>query len=98
MLPNNYKDKKNCIIGMGHVGLTLTVAMADAGLQIHGVETNQYILDCLDKKRAHFSEVGLNERLERQIHHQHDMLMASELPSGVRYAALGAYNVTREMI
>jgi nucleotide sugar dehydrogenase len=30
--------------------------------------------------------------------HQHDTLMASELPSGVRYAALGAFNVTREMI
>ncbi|MDC7692781.1 nucleotide sugar dehydrogenase [Asticcacaulis sp. DXS10W] len=67
MLPINYRDKKICIIGLGYVGLTLAVAMADAGFRVHGVETNPEILKCLEEGRAHFSEVGLNERLALQI-------------------------------
>lgn len=67
MLPVNYRDKKICIIGLGYVGLTLAVAMADAGFRVHGIETNPTILDCLNEGRAHFSEVGLNERLALQI-------------------------------
>ena len=67
MLPANFPDKKICIIGMGYVGLTLAVAMADAGFTIHGVETDPHILQCLSAQHAHFSEVGLNERLAEQI-------------------------------
>jgi UDP-N-acetyl-D-mannosaminuronic acid dehydrogenase len=67
MLPQSFRDRKVCIVGLGYVGLTLAVAMADAGFIVHGVETDQRILDCLADKRAHFSELGLNERLAVQI-------------------------------
>lgn len=67
MLPHSFKDKKVCIVGLGYVGLTLAVAMADAGFQVHGVEVDEHILACLAEERAHFSEIGLNERLSAQI-------------------------------
>lgn len=67
MLPQNFRDSHICIIGLGYVGLTLAVAMADAGFTVHGVERDQNVLKCLGQKRAHFSENGLNERLAVQI-------------------------------
>lgn len=67
MLPQTFKDTNVCIVGLGYVGLTLAVAMADAGFVVHGVETNPEILRCLADHKAHFSEVGLNDRLKAQI-------------------------------
>jgi len=60
-------QEKVCIIGMGYVGLTLAVAMSDVGYNVIGIETNNSILDCLKNKEAHFSEVGLNEKLRQVI-------------------------------
>jgi len=67
MLPDTLRDKNVCIIGLGYVGLTLAVAMADAGFHVYGVERDQRILDSLFAERAHFSEVGLNDKLSEQI-------------------------------
>lgn len=67
MLPNNFHDTNVTIIGLGYVGLTLAVAMADAGFRVHGVERDRHVLACLAEKRAHFSEVGLDGRLALQI-------------------------------
>jgi nucleotide sugar dehydrogenase len=70
MLPQNFSDSNVCIVGLGYVGLTLAVAMADAGFRVHGVELNPMIRSCLEARRAHFSEVGLDERLATQIERQ----------------------------
>jgi UDP-N-acetyl-D-mannosaminuronic acid dehydrogenase len=56
-----------CIIGLGYVGLTLAVAMADVGFRVHGVERSQEILSCLKQSRATFVETGLDERLAARI-------------------------------
>ena len=60
-------QEKVCIIGMGYVGLTLAVAMSDVGYDVIGIETNNAILECLRNREAHFSEVGLNEKLRQVI-------------------------------
>jgi nucleotide sugar dehydrogenase len=70
MLPQNFSDSNVCVIGLGYVGLTLSVAMADAGFRVHGVERDPHIRRCLEARQAHFSEVGLNERLATQIERQ----------------------------
>lgn len=67
MIPMNYRDTNICIVGLGYVGLTLAVAMAAAGFKVHGVEISDEVLGALDKKRAHFSEKGLNTLLANQI-------------------------------
>lgn len=56
-----------CIVGLGYVGLTLAVAMADAGFRVHGVETAELVLAALRTGKAHFVEVGLNAKLAEQI-------------------------------
>ncbi|RUO98470.1 nucleotide sugar dehydrogenase [Hyphomicrobium sp.] len=67
MIPASYRDKNVCIIGLGYVGLTLAVAMADCGLRVHGVEINSKVLDALKQKKAHFSERGLNAKLAAHL-------------------------------
>lgn len=67
MLPKNFNDTNVTIVGLGYVGLTLAVAMADAGFRVRGVERDRRVLSCLTEKRAHFSEVGLDARLALQI-------------------------------
>ncbi len=67
MLPDSFGDRSICIIGLGYVGLTLAVAMAEAGFRVHGVEINPATLTCLQQGRAHFAEYGLNDRLAAQV-------------------------------
>lgn len=56
-----------CVIGLGYVGLTLAVALGNAGFAIRGVERNPEILRSLKAGHAHFMEVGLNEHLSPQL-------------------------------
>ena len=61
------KDKEICIVGLGYVGLTLAVSLAYSGLKVFGVEVNEEILKSLKNRKAHFSEIGLNEIIEKVI-------------------------------
>jgi len=53
------------IIGMGFVGLTLAVFMANKGVKVYGIETNQDTYNKLVKESAHFYENGLTETFQR---------------------------------
>lgn len=64
-LPKNFADRNVCVIGLGYVGLTLAVAMADSGFQVHGVELRQEVLDGLASGEPHFWEPRLEEKLAR---------------------------------
>lgn len=52
-----------CIIGLGYVGLTLGVALAEAGHEVYGVEKNVDILDKLKDVEIPFFEEGLRALL-----------------------------------
>ena len=67
MLPKNFPDRNVCVLGLGYVGLTLAVAMADAGFQVHGVEVRKDVLDKLGKGIPHFFEPGLSEKLRHVV-------------------------------
>jgi UDP-N-acetyl-D-mannosaminuronic acid dehydrogenase len=62
-----YQDSRISILGLGYVGLTLGVSMADTGFKVHGVEVSDSILDLLGKSRAHFWERDLDENLKKVI-------------------------------
>ncbi len=64
---NITQDKNVCIIGLGYVGLTLGVALADVGFRVTGIEVAPEILKCLNEGRAHFTETGLDRRLRKNI-------------------------------
>ena len=62
-----FPDSVVSILGLGYVGLTLGVAMADAGFKVHGVEVRDAILDSLQKSKAHFWEQDLDETLKKVV-------------------------------
>lgn len=53
------------IIGLGYVGLTLGIAAATKGIDVYGIETNEYIKECLKNNKAHFYEPGLDNLIRR---------------------------------
>lgn len=64
-LPKAFSDQHVCVIGLGYVGLTLAVAMADAGFRVHGTEIRDEVLEGLVKGEPHFWEPRLKEKLKR---------------------------------
>ena len=67
MLPSRILDRNVCILGLGYVGLTLAVAMADAGFRVHGVERREDVVALLAAGKAHFWEPRLDDKLKRVI-------------------------------
>ncbi|MFQ5953581.1 MAG: nucleotide sugar dehydrogenase [Kiloniellales bacterium] len=67
MVPAEFPDRTVCVIGLGYVGLTLAVAMAHAGFEVHGVEIRDDVLERLGRGRPHFHEPGLEEGLRRAV-------------------------------
>lgn len=66
-ISDDFADNTVCVVGLGYVGLTLAVAMADVGFHVDGVEIRQNVVDRLNQGDAHFFEPGLNARLKRLI-------------------------------
>jgi len=66
-LPSSFADTHVCIVGLGYVGLTLAVAMADTGFHVHGVEVRDDVVAGLKKGEPHFWEPRLREKLARVI-------------------------------
>jgi UDP-N-acetyl-D-mannosaminuronic acid dehydrogenase len=61
-ISSTFKDRKVTIVGLGFVGLTLAVVMAELGFKIVGIENNPLILDKLKRGKPHFFEPGLEDR------------------------------------
>lgn len=60
-------DNNICIIGLGFVGLTLSIKMAEKNFNVVGVEKNKEILRCLKKRESHFFEPNINSRISKII-------------------------------
>lgn len=65
--PNGFRDREVCVMGLGYVGLTLAVVMADVGFRVHGVEIRPDVVKRVGDGKAHFHEPGLDDRLGRVI-------------------------------
>jgi nucleotide sugar dehydrogenase len=61
---NQNKDNSICIIGLGYVGLTLAVALADSGVRVFGIEKNLSTIQKLESGQAHFYEEGINGKIK----------------------------------
>lgn len=66
-----FPDQKICVIGLGYVGLTLAVAMADTGFLVAGVERRRDVVETLLKRKAHFWEPRLDQKLDRVMSRDH---------------------------
>jgi UDP-N-acetyl-D-mannosaminuronic acid dehydrogenase len=67
MLPKGFGDHTVCVIGLGYVGLTLAVVLAEAGFRVIGVEINPQVVQLVSDGKAPFVENGLDARLARQV-------------------------------
>jgi UDP-N-acetyl-D-mannosaminuronic acid dehydrogenase len=72
-------DRNICILGLGYVGLTLAIVMAEAGYRVWGVEINRDFTAKVREGRAHFFEPGLDERLALQLRAGR-LIVLDELP------------------
>ncbi len=61
------KTKKVAVLGLGFVGLTLAVVLADAGFQVLGIESQKSVVEMLRKSTPHFYEAGLANQLRAHI-------------------------------
>lgn len=59
--------KKVCIVGMGYVGLTFGVVLADKGFEVVGYETNKEVVKKLQIGEPHFYEKGLSALLKKHL-------------------------------
>ena len=53
--------------GLGYVGLTLALTLADSGIVVHGVEKDEKKVQSLEKGQPHFFERGLEPLLNEHL-------------------------------
>ena len=57
------KYKNICVVGAGHVGLTLLVVLAESGYKVTGFDRNQNLVERLKKGKTDFYEKGVDPLL-----------------------------------
>jgi nucleotide sugar dehydrogenase len=57
------RTKKIAVLGLGFVGLTLAVVLADAGFEVLGIEAREDVAELLQQGKPHFYETGLANQL-----------------------------------
>lgn len=55
------------VIGLGYVGLTLSLTLADAGFLVYGVDVSSRVIRSLNRRVPHFHEVGLEPLLRHYV-------------------------------
>jgi len=61
------KLRKICILGLGYVGLTLSLVLAEVGFKVYGYDVNDEIIKNVTKGISPFHEDGLEAYLHRHV-------------------------------
>lgn len=61
------KNLKVCILGMGYIGLPTAAILANKGYNVHGVDTNQSIIENIKSGKPHFVEPNLKELVNSSV-------------------------------
>jgi len=56
-----------CVFGLGYVGLTLAVSLANVGIRVHGLEVREEVLEKLANGESFFYEEGLDQEIKSAI-------------------------------
>ncbi|MFC1991143.1 nucleotide sugar dehydrogenase [Chloroflexota bacterium] len=59
--------KKISVIGLGHIGQTLSVSLAEGGFLVYGTDINKDVLAQIKKHETHWREPGLSELLSKHL-------------------------------
>ena len=60
-------SKNICIIGLGYVGLTLSLALAKKGYKVYGYDSNPEILNKLKNGESHIFEKDIDLYLKKNL-------------------------------
>ena len=60
-------DKAVTVVGLGYVGMTLSLALADVGLKVFGYDNNKRIINRLREGKIDIHEIGLDRLLKEHI-------------------------------
>lgn len=60
-----------CVLGLGYVGLTLAVSLANAGYKVHGLEVREEVLEKLSRAEPTFFEEGLESEIKSALRKNH---------------------------
>lgn len=79
---SDQKNKPVCVVGLGFVGLTLAVILAEVGYKVIGFDIKKDIVDAINKGEPPFYESGLAPLLQFHISKE-DFKATSTLKSGI---------------
>lgn len=68
-----------CVIGMGYVGLTLSVTLAEKGFVVHGIEADDKTFKSLNDGIPHFHEKGIDILLKKHLNSR--IFIHKEIPN-----------------
>lgn len=63
----NIRHRSVAVVGLGYVGLTLSMVLADNGFSVVGFDTDEDLISKLDRKQASFFENGLENLLQTHV-------------------------------
>ncbi len=61
------KTRTISIIGLGYVGLTLALILAEAGFSVIGIDIDKKVIKNLKAKKSHIHEQGIDSLLEQHV-------------------------------
>src|SRR3989338_2915606 len=84
---NHDKPRRGgCVLGLGYVGLTLTITLRECGVSVYGVDVNHSVVSGINTAHPHFYEKGLESLLRK--HHKQGFLCFQAIPDD---ADIGTY-------
>ncbi len=63
----NMKKVEVVTIGLGYIGLPTSALIAQNGIQVHGVDVNQHVVDTINKGKIHIVEPSLDIAVEESV-------------------------------
>lgn len=75
----SYKQSGVGVIGLGYVGLTLSLALAQRDVLVRGIEKRASVVNAIRRGEPHFFEEGLEKALKREL--QRDYFTVGESPT-----------------
>ena len=71
-------DTRVTVVGLGYVGLTLAVSLADLGFEVWGYDRDRQRLATLSQGLSPFYEPGVDELLKRHLNH--NLMIGASMP------------------
>lgn len=72
--------KKICILGLGYIGLPTASVLATSGFDVIGVDTNQRVVETVNKGGVHIQEPGLHTLVQAAVKSGH-LIAKTEIES-----------------